>query len=370
MWRSQTLYDRLVMDDRFSLQIILFPFVSLSPAQRESSMQQLRDYFTECCIPFIDLSKEVNPGHTLRERVNPDIVFYPQPYHALYGNDLDAPSFEDKLLCYIPYAMLTSSEPWAYHCHFNNIAWRLFFQSESQKKEAASVLYNRGHNIRVVGETMSDLFSLPASKDVWKPQEKPKKRVIWAPHFTLTDDNFLHRNSFTWLSEFMLDVVERYQDTIQFAFKPHPRLFTVLQELPDWGEERTSSYYARWAEGANTQLETGSYIDLFKFSDAMIHDSSSFTVEYHFTGKPVLFTATDLTPVTSILNDFGKAAVYAHYQAKNTEGILAFLENVVLGGNDPMKEQRLAFYNQYLLPPGGKSVAENIYQEIVDSIWG
>ena len=102
----------------------------------------------------------------------------------------------------------------------------------------------------------------------------------------------------------------------------------------------------------------------------MIHDSSSFTVEYHFTGKPVLFTATDLTPVTSILNDFGKAAVYAHYQAKNTEGILAFLENVVLGGNDPMKEQRLAFYNQYLLPPGGKSVAENIYQEIVDSIWG
>ena len=47
-----------------------------------------------------------------------------------------------------------------------------------------------------------------------------------------------------------------------------------------------------------------------------------------------------------------------------------FLENVVLGGNDPMKEQRLAFYNQYLLPPGGKSVAENIYQEIVDSIWG
>lgn len=370
MWRAQTLYDRLAKDGRFDLRIILFPFFSLSPIQRTSSIQQLRDYFSERSIPFLDLSGEVAPGQALREQVAPDILFYPQPYNDLYGNDLDAPFFEDKLLCYLPYAMLTSSEPWAYQCHLNNIAWRLFFQSESQKKEASAVLYNRGRNIRVVGESMSDLFSQPASQVIWKPQEKPKKKVIWAPHFTLSEDNFLHRDSFSWLSGFMLDVVERYRDTIQFAFKPHPRLLTVLYGRSDWGEERANHYYARWAEGANTQLETGSYIDLFKFSDAMIHDSSSFTVEYHFTGKPVLFTAPDLTPVTRILNDFGKDAVHAHYQAKNTEDILDFLDHVVLGGDDPMKEQRLAFFNKYLLPPGGKSVAENIYQEIVTSIWG
>lgn len=370
MWRAQTLYDRLAKDERFCLQIFLYPFFSINPSQQKKSIQQLRYYFSDNGIPFIDLSDAVNPGNTLLEQFNPDILFYPQPYNYLYGNNLDSPFFEDKLLCYIPYAMLTSSEPWAYQCHLNNIAWRLFFQSESQKNEAAAVLFNRGHNIRVVGEVMSDLFSLPASKDVWKPQDKPKKKVIWAPHFSLSEDNFLHRDSFSWLSEFMLDIAKRYQDKIQFAFKPHPRLLTVLYNTSDWGEDRANNYYARWVEGSNTQLETGSYIDLFKFSDAMIHDSSSFTVEYHFTGKPVLFTANDLSPITRILNVFGKEAVYAHYQAKNTEDILSFLDNVVLGGNDPMKEHRLAFYNKYLLPPGGKSVAENIYQEIVTSIWG
>jgi hypothetical protein len=370
MWRSQTLYDLLSKDDRFDIHFALFPLPTFSPAQRATAIQQFRSYFDKLQIPYLDLSGIDKPGHTLRKRLDPDILFYPQPYSRLFSNDLDSFSFSDKLLCYIPYAMLTASEPWAYRNHLNNIAWRLFFQSESRKEEAARVLYSRGKNIRVVGDPVADLFSLPMHRDVWKPQEKKKKRVIWAPHFTLSDDFYLHRNAFSWLSDFMLDVAARYHEQIQFAFKPHPRLLSVLYDRPDWGKERADDYYARWAEGANTQLETGNYIDLFKGSDAMIHDSSSFSVEYHFTGKPVLFTATDLEPITRILNEFGQAAIRAHYPGKTTGDIFSFLDNVVLGEQDPMAGQRQAFYHQYLLPPGGRSVAENIYQDLVTSIWG
>jgi hypothetical protein len=369
MWRFQTLYDRLSKDARFDIHIALFPLTTFSQAQQLSAIQQLKAYFDERHIPFLDLSDTDTPGFALRKTVDPDILFYPQPYSHLFGNDLDSFSFSDRLLCYIPYAMLTASEPWAYKSHLNNVAWRLFFQSESRKKEATAILYNRGKNIRIVGEPMSDLFALPVAQDAWKPQEIKKKRVIWAPHFTLSDDYYLHRNSFTWLSDFMLDVAARYRDQIQFAFKPHPRLLSVLSELPDWGKERADNYYALWSEGPNTQLETGSYIDLFKGSDAMIHDSSSFSVEYHFTGKPVMFTATDLLPITNILNEFGQTAILAHYQGKNTEDILSFLNHVVLEGEDPMKEKRQAFYNQYLLPPNGKCASDNIYHEIVTSIW-
>ena len=370
MWRFQALYDRLSKDSRFDVKITLFPFTTFSQEQQKSSIQQLRDHFTERGIPFFDLSDINNPGERLRKEVNPDIVFYPQPYNHLYGNDLDDDYFSASLLCYIPYATLTASETWAYKNHLNNIAWRVFFSSESRKKEAQKALYNHGKNIRSVGEPLADLFGFPALKSVWKPQEKAKRKVIWAPHFSLSNGYFLHRNSFTWLSGFMLEIAERYREQLQFAFKPHPRLLSVLYEQPDWGKERADAYYSRWAEGANTQLETGDYIDLFKGSDAMIHDSSSFSVEYHFTGKPVLFTAADLNPITSILNDFGQAAIQVHYQGKDFDDITSFLDNVVLKGDDPMKEDRQAFYNQYLMPPGGKSVAENIYQEIVSSIWG
>lgn len=370
MWRSQTLYDLLSQDKRFDIHFALFPLPTFSPAQRSTAIQQLRSHFDKQQIPYLDLSAIEKPGHTLRERLDPDILFYPQPYSRLFCNDLDSFSFSDKLLCYIPYAMLTASEPWAYRNHLNNIAWRLFFHSEARKEDAARVLYNHGKNIRVVGDPVSDLFSRPMHHDVWKPQERKKKRVIWAPHFTLSNDYYLHRNAFSWLSDSMLDIAARYHEQIQFAFKPHPRLLSVLYDMPDWGKKRADDYYARWAEGANTQLETGNYIDLFKGSDAMIHDSSSFSVEYHFTGKPVLFTATDLEPITRILNEFGQAAVQAHYQGKNTGDILSFLDNVVLGGQDLMAGQRQAFYHQYLLPPGGKSVAENIYQDLVTSLWG
>lgn len=369
MWRFQALYDCLSKDSRFDVKIALFPFITLSQEQQKSSIQQLRNYFTGRGISFIDLSGIDRPGARLRNEFKPDILFYPQPYNHLYWNDLDSLYFSSSLLCYIPYAMLTASEPWAYKSHLNNIAWRLFYPSETRKDEATSVLFNRGRNIRVVGESMADLFSRPMQLDRWKPQEKRKKHIIWAPHFSLSNGYFLHRDSFTWLSGFMLEIAERYQDQLQFAFKPHPRLLSVLYERPDWGKERADAYYSRWAAGSNTQLETGDYIDLFKGSDAMIHDSSSFSVEYHFTGKPVLFTATDLNPITSILNDFGQAAIQVHYQGKDFDDITSFLDNVVLKGDDPMKEDRQAFYNQYLMPPGGKSVAENIYQEIVSSIW-
>lgn len=369
MWRFQSLFDRLSIDKRFDCHIAIFPFPTFSPTQQETALQQLRAFFQDRSIPLLDLSSYPSPGQTLRKDLDPDIIFYPQPYNKLYGNDLDNSFFLDKLLCYIPYAMLTANEPWAYKCHLNNVAWRLFFPSDASKEEAKAVLYNRGKNIHVVGEPMADLFRQPIIQNVWKPQEKQKKRVIWAPHFSLPTDGFLHRDSFSWLSSFMLNVAKHYQDQIQFAFKPHPRLLSVLYDMPDWGKDKADEYYDLWANGANTQLNTGNYVDLFKESDAMVHDSSSFTVEYHFTGKPVLFMTTDLHAVTSILNDFGKEAVMAHYQGTCPEDITSFLEDVVIGGNDPMKEKRSCFYQKYLSPPGSNSFSENIYQELVSSLW-
>jgi hypothetical protein len=39
-----------------------------------------------------------------------------------------------------------------------------------------------------------------------------------------------------------------------------------------------------------------------------------------------------------------------------------------LGGNDTMRPQREQFFNDYLLPPGGKSVAQNVVDDIVQEL--
>ena len=365
MWRAQRVYDLLASDSRFDLRLVLYPFPNYSEEQRRSSISDLRAYCDSRALRFIDLTESPAPGAALREDFNPDIIFYPQPYNYLYNNDLDSPYFIEKLISYIPYSMHTCDEPWVFQNYLCNAAWRVFLQLDEHRDEAAEVLYNSGGNVCVVGDPMADVFAEPAQKDPWKPQRIPKKRVIWAPHFSIVNGGWMCRDSFTWMSSFMSDVAEKFQDQIQFAFKPHPRLKTELEKHPEWGPVRARDYYIRWAEGSNTQLETGPYTDLFKTSDAMIHDCGSFSVEYHFTGKPVMFVSRDINAALSGQNEMGKEGIRAHYPGFGEKEILSFMEETVLVGKDPMKPLRVAFHEKYLRPPGGRSVADNIYREIL-----
>ena len=120
----------------------------------------------------------------------------------------------------------------------------------------------------------------------------------------------------------------------------------------------------------NTQLEESAFIDLFMTSDAMIHDCASFTVEYHYSKNPCLFTSQDLQEIRKPLNELGCAALDAHYSGSSEADVRQFIDEVVIGGKDPKREERDAFFKKYLLPPNGKTAAQNIFDDIVESIWG
>ena len=368
MWRFQSLFNQLQDDVHFDVSIAIYPFNNWTYEQKARAMEELRDYFSQQSIQILDLSQETFPGKSLREMKNPDLIFYPQPYNHLFWNDLDNQYFGDKLVCYIPYGMPVVRLPWIDRTLLHNTAWRVFFHSESRKQQAQSVLFNHGRNIRVTGDPISDLFKLPAKNQVWKEQERQKKRVIWAPHHSILSDDWLHQNSFSWLSDSMLKIAENYKDQIQFSFKPHPKLFSSLCETPGWGKERAQAYYEAWENGENTQLNIGSYIDLFKESDAMIHDCSSFTAEYLFTQNPVFFVTDNTEFIQSQLNDFGQEALGAHYVGGIEVEIIKFLEETVLKGDDPQKSVRETFLQKHLLPPGNVSATENIYHEILSGI--
>jgi CDP-glycerol glycerophosphotransferase (TagB/SpsB family) len=159
----------------------------------------------------------------------------------------------------------------------------------------------------------------------------------------------------------MINLANKYKDNIQIAFKPHPLLLTKLYKV--WGKKKTDDYYAQWVNGENTQLVLGDYVSLFMLSDALVHDCSSFTVEYHYTRKPVMYLTKDEHHADG-LNDFGKMAFDLHYKGSCEEDIEAFI-NDVIEGRDEMKEKRKKFYNDYLLPPNGNSASENIIKAIL-----
>ena len=68
------------------------------------------------------------------------------------------------------------------------------------------------------------------------------------------------------------------------------------------------------------------------------------------------------------LNPLGKKAFDLHYKANNMSDIISFIEGVLVG-NDSLLSLRKDFLREYLMPPNGRTVAENIYIDLVQSLF-
>lgn len=301
----------------------------------------------------------------VKKSLNPDIVFFSLPYkNTFYRYHIY--NFRDRLTCYVPYGFFTSKLSYRNNASlpFHNYLWKFFVESQYQKQESIKYAINQGENVVITGslpmEVVMDNAYQP--KSIWKKQESPKKKIIWAPHHTI--DYSFNVSTFLEYAEWMLELAAKYQDKIQFAFKPHPVLKQRL--INCWGHEKTNEYYQKWATMPNTQLEEGEYLDLFLTSDAMIHDSISFILEYiHMPQKPVLFLMKDKQKTYGSLNDLGQKGLDIHYQAFSANEIENFIETVILCNQDSMKSIRENFYENNLAPKDGILPSQKIIHEII-----
>ncbi len=366
MWQYQHLYDLMANHKRFNVSIIIAPFPGFSENERKKNADELKMYFSQKHMKYIDCQ---DFKYDFEKNLDPDILFYTQYYANVYQKKYDAWHFKYKLLCAYPYGFKDCYLKTSYNNPFHNVAWKLYYASDEDLKNARASADNKGKNIVIVGCPHADDFLSPEINDVWKPQNVTKKRIIYAPHFTIEKGiSSLFFSNFLMFHKLMQEIATKYADQIQFAFKPHPRLLTELYKHKDWGKEKADEYYNWWQSQENTQLETGSFIDLFKTSDAMIHDCSSFSIEYFYTKNPVMYVSRDMAEIKKCKNEVGTIALDTHYIAKEEEDIIAFIENVVLKGIDPMKQQREDFFEKYLLPPNGKTVAQNTMDDILKSL--
>lgn len=370
MWRYQGIYELLSSDKRFSCHIVFTVPNSFSIDQQETDQKQMREYFTAKGIDYIDYDVNDLFGYDVRGLINPDILFYPQPYEGMYPKNHDFLLFRDKLLCYIPYGVfIVDNDYQQYDLKFHNLAWKIYCPFKQYQDRARKVARNHGWNWVASGNDHLDKFLSPETTDVWKIKDRSLKRLIWAPHFTMSKVSWIEpRSNFLWMSQLMLDIAEKNKDRLQIAFKPHPRLKSELYLHPDWGKEKTDRYYQRWESMENTQLETGDFIDLFKTSDAMIHDSGSFTIEYLFVNKPVAFVTADFEALKSEHNDIGRASLDQHYVVHNEKEVLDFINQVVLENQDPIKNQRTEFLQTALKPNVTGNSSEFIVSDIKKSL--
>lgn len=366
-WKSEALYLELSNYSRFDPVII--PVMCFHGDYLESSRQ-----FTNCIEYLNDKGYKYiigNPNIDIDNLVKPDIVFYGELYEGLF-NDCYSFRYNSKresLSCYIPYCFHnTNIEATLNHLE-NNLVWLSFVENEETLEDIKAVMTNKGVNLIATGLPIQDSF-IAATKnfrDIWKPQTKRKKRIIWAPSHTIVGNNIENaykQSTFLEVADDILIIAEKYKDSIQWAFKPHPVLRRKLIKI--WGLQATDAYYEKWANLEYSQLEEGQYVDLFMGSDAMIHDCMSFMVEYMYVGKPVLFLNNGINN-TEIYNTQTAEAYNIHYKANSINEIEKFILQTVLGNEDPLNKKRLKFKQKFLIPPMGRTACENIIAAILGS---
>ena len=367
MWRLEDVVALLKKDSRFQVEIVVCPFTTFAPDVRKKNVDEVVSYLQGKGWDYI-LANNQEDSEGLMKALDPDLVFYPQLYSGLYGKGLNLESNLGRLIAYVPYALPTTSGDWSYNSRYFNVAWRLLYPTKLHYSYSRRHSFNHARNMVIVGDSHASAFLKEDHQYPWKEGDR-KKKVIWAPHFSIRTDGYLHRASFLWLHQAMWEMAQEFKEKVQFVFKPHPRLLSELYRHPDWGKERADAYFARWKNGENTQLETGPYIDLFCTSDAMVHDCGSFSAEYHYTGKPVLFVSKDFKDIYQGLDDFGTLCMDLHYRAGCLEEIHSFLQDVVLGRQDSRKMEREAFRRHCLIPSEGTSFERNVYQSITRDLF-
>lgn len=355
-WKTEMLYKAMLRHPRFDPILGIAPCLGYPGAE-----SKVIDYCEKKGYRYIMLDST----KTLSEQIDVDIVAHQKPYSREINPAHRITKNRRIPVVYIPYYLSTITENWIVNERLCLLAWRVFIDNEGSKQDWSRMHRLKGINYAVTGLPIMDELLIPKSQflDVWPVNDK-RKRIIYAPHHTIADIHLkgIGYSTFLEYGEFMLEMKEKYRDQVYFVFKPHPLLYQNLSSY--WGEDRTKAYYARWNDTGNSHIEVNDkYLALFKYSDAMIHDCGSFTIEYMYTGNPVMYLTKDshhkdnMTPNAAHAFDL-------HYKGETRDDIDRFISDVIVG-RDPLKTERLSFCENCLVPPYQKSASENILDAIL-----
>ena len=178
---------------------------------------------------------------------------------------------------------------------------RVYVDSERNLRGYQEYGLLRGKNIVYSGYTKMDYFyeervwSEAEIRKLWKipdgMESQDMKKVIIAPHHSISEDSVVKFSTFAKNVYFFLYLAKKYCNEVSFVFKPHPNLRLRAVEAKVFESyEAYDAYLEEWNSLPNAKVvQESDYLGLFDTSDGMILDSVSFLAEYIYVHKPLLF---------------------------------------------------------------------------------
>lgn len=360
LWKYETLFQQMLKDKRFNPIFFISPKLDIYKSMRKE-IRMMKDYCKNKNFPYVDLKSDFfYVGHDV-SKYDIDVAFYTQPYSRISCREYYYDRMIDSLLCYTPYGYLISKMKHNYMAILDKIAWKNYMPTHVSKEIALSFdpTYKNLYEFGFLG------YEMYKNCDAYNWGKKETKRIIWAPHYSVSEGGWIQLSSFLHICDFMVQMARKYENIVSFAFKPHPYLYPSL--CKQWGRKKTDEYYKLWDSMPNCILYTGGSYTLMKSSDALIHDCASFLLDYMYTQNPCLYVS-----LSGHLNvDTGQDGIdayEAHYHAQNKEEIESFIKKVIVGNNDSLIDKRRKVLKDHIMLPNNQSTAQRIIDDMWDSI--
>jgi hypothetical protein len=346
MFPARPLFDAMLRDPAFDARIFVIPDFRRWGRDPEALRRLCREDLGASYPPDRFLEAAPNSSGVWPDVIGDfgaDIVCYPSPYdvscfrynpHWAVGRNF--------LPIYLSYSFSTSIHGYGVYGRQNYAYfWKVFTECEANAKDYAEHSILKGSNAETVGYFKMDAL---ATAKPW-PRNGDRKRVLIAPHHSVEGgaNDSLALSNFQRYADYFLALPEKHPE-LDFVFRPHPFLFTVLANPARWGQVKVDDWIARMKAHPNVRwCDEGDYFPAFASCDAIVQDCGSYLAEWVYTGKPCCFMLKNPSDVDAKFTPLGRDILSHCYLAYDEPEIESFLRDVVEGGSDPKAAGRDEF---------------------------
>ncbi|MCR4881483.1 MAG: Stealth CR1 domain-containing protein [bacterium] len=334
-WGYDSLYKTLKKSRYFSPKVVIYPRKRVLKDKKNGKKiinEHIKFYKSRNIDAVLGCKGK---KYTDIKKFNPDIIFYmsrfdlPREIRPIYTSQ-----YALNLFCSYGYEIENVRANYTDDFHI----WLFAYFVEHELNKERYTLYNSraAENCVVTGYPKLDVF-VNNSDNIdlaryWKNPDKYK--IIYAPHHSILESEVLHISTFLENGKFIQDLAKAHPETT-WVYKPHPLLKYKLLKI-GWTQQELDEYVAEWKKIGKV-YGSGDYFDIFKSSDLMITDCSSFLVEYLPTKKPVIKLCNPRAMENNIL---GQKVCSEYYLSHSNDELEQIFADLVLNKKDYKKESR------------------------------
>lgn len=365
MFPGRPLFDAMLSDAVYEPKLAVVPNL-LIPRDPQQAVRNCKKELQKVYTDKVFLETEKN-GMFVDCLEGADIVCFPSPYDCSYFKyDVRWALYREALPIYFNYSYVVANFSVEVFRQGNfAYFWKVFFEHSAILDDYRRVSINEGANGALVGCLKMDAFL--RRQDGARPRSR-RKMIVIAPHHSFKGghNDYLQISNFLRYAGYFQELPKRFPE-VDFVFRPHPYFRSALSKDSVWGRVRTDTYFDRLLANSNVSLSTESnYLDLFARSDGMIQDCGSFLVEYFYTGKPQCYLLRSSKDAQRAFTSFGLSCLEHCYQAFSEDEIDQYIRDVVVNGNDLMREKRNTFCQEVML--NYPNVVKNVLAHITRAL--